>query len=349
MQSRDFILRAVLASATLLSPLVAARADDTQALKDRLHLAEKDTSLTADDVQPFYLKMSVQLFDAKGAPSENGTVEVFWAGDHKKKIVYTLPSLSMTEVRPGKETFRTANATAAPELMDFLLRQVFHPMPDASEIDQFGPLMNQVKFGAVLDCIMLVGPLGGQAEVPVGLFPTYCLTENSSMLRVAIHDGNQIVLRNSITTFQGRHVAHDIVVQSGKLQVAEAKIVSIEQRPLTDAELSTEGLPSDGQRPPLDTLVRVSGGVIQGMAINRPSPVYPAMAKARHAQGSVVLRARIGKDGRVHDLEVISSPVSDLAMTAVQAVRQWTYRPYLLAGAPVDVDTTINVNFALGN
>jgi len=64
-------------------------------------------------------------------------------------------------------------------------------------------------------------------------------------------------------------------------------------------------------------------------------------------EGTVVLRAVIGKDGVVRDLHVESSPSDDLSQAALTAVQQWTYRPYLLSGEPVEIDTTINVNFKL--
>lgn len=57
------------------------------------------------------------------------------------------------------------------------------------------------------------------------------------------------------------------------------------------------------------------------------------------------MAARIGRDGRIHALKVISSPDADLAIASLAAVRQWTYKPYLFNGMPVDVNTLITVNF----
>jgi len=61
------------------------------------------------------------------------------------------------------------------------------------------------------------------------------------------------------------------------------------------------------------------------------------------------LRALIGKDGKIHELHVVSAPWPSLAASALQAVSQWEYKPYLLNGETVDVDTEVNVIFALGN
>jgi TonB family protein len=92
--------------------------------------------------------------------------------------------------------------------------------------------------------------------------------------------------------------------------------------------------------------VPVSRGVTAGRLIRRVSPTYPATAMKQRISGSVVLQARIGKDGHVHDLKVVSGHPF-LATAAVDAVRQWQYDPYKLNGQAVDLQTQITVNFNL--
>ena len=75
-------------------------------------------------------------------------------------------------------------------------------------------------------------------------------------------------------------------------------------------------------------------------------PIYPPDAKAAGIQGSVVLDAVIGKDGIIYSLNLVSGP-PELTKSAWEAVKQWTYKPYLLNGDPVAVETTITVTFAL--
>ncbi len=92
--------------------------------------------------------------------------------------------------------------------------------------------------------------------------------------------------------------------------------------------------------------VRVSSGVAQGMLIHEVRPQYPGPARSAHIQGAVVLQATIGKDGTIQNLHLLSGhPL--LTQAAMDAVRQWRYRPYLLNNEPVEVDTTIQVNFML--
>jgi len=82
------------------------------------------------------------------------------------------------------------------------------------------------------------------------------------------------------------------------------------------------------------------------MIINRVQPMYPPLARQTRISGTVRLHAIIGKDGSVQQLEVISGhPL--LVQSALDAVRQWRYRPTLLNGEPVEVDTTIDVIFSL--
>lgn len=92
--------------------------------------------------------------------------------------------------------------------------------------------------------------------------------------------------------------------------------------------------------------IRVSQGVSQGLLIHKVMPVYPEAARTARIQGVVVLHAQISKDGKIEHLQVVSGPAM-LQPAAIHAVRQWRYKPYVLNGQPVEVDTVISVNFKL--
>jgi len=85
-----------------------------------------------------------------------------------------------------------------------------------------------------------------------------------------------------------------------------------------------------------------------GMITKKVAPEYPAVAKAARVQGTIVLQATISKTGTIQNLRVISGPPL-LQQAALDAVQQWQYRPYLLMGQPVEVETTVNVIFTLGD
>jgi len=92
---------------------------------------------------------------------------------------------------------------------------------------------------------------------------------------------------------------------------------------------------------------RVSSGVSEGMLLTPIRPVYPAMARAVGVQGTVVLEATISTDGKIESLQVVSGPPM-LRGAAKDAVEVARYRPYKLNGQPTEVQTTITVNFRLG-
>jgi len=88
--------------------------------------------------------------------------------------------------------------------------------------------------------------------------------------------------------------------------------------------------------------------LMEGNLIHKVQPVYPAIARQIHLQGTVQLRAVIGADGAVHDIDVISGPPL-LAQAASAAVRQWRYRPYVLNGRAIEVESQVTVRFVLGD
>ena len=92
--------------------------------------------------------------------------------------------------------------------------------------------------------------------------------------------------------------------------------------------------------------VRVSTGVATGLLIRKVTPNYPQLAKQARIQGTVVLQAEISKDGTIQNLQLISGHPM-LAPAAIEAVKQWRYKPYLLNGEPVAVETQVVVNFSL--
>lgn len=92
--------------------------------------------------------------------------------------------------------------------------------------------------------------------------------------------------------------------------------------------------------------VRVSSGVVSGLLLRKVNPTYPPLARQARIQGVVILQAQISKDGNIENLQLISGHPM-LAPAAIEAVKQWKYKPYLLNGEPVEVETQVQVNFTL--
>jgi protein TonB len=97
---------------------------------------------------------------------------------------------------------------------------------------------------------------------------------------------------------------------------------------------------------PSPQMLRVSQGVSQGLLLKRVQPIYPAQAMQMRVQGAVQLQAQISKEGNITEVRVLSGD-GILARAAVDAVKQWKYKPYLLNDEPVEIQTQITVNFKL--
>ena len=101
----------------------------------------------------------------------------------------------------------------------------------------------------------------------------------------------------------------------------------------------------NAQKAPQQTL-RISQGVSQGLIIKRVQPVYPPQARQMHLEGMVELQANIAQSGSISSVKQLSGD-RILGRAAMDAVRQWKYKPYYLNGEPVEVETQITVNFKL--
>jgi protein TonB len=106
--------------------------------------------------------------------------------------------------------------------------------------------------------------------------------------------------------------------------------------------------PKKEEKPVTPQRIKVGGNVQAASLIKHPQPIYPPLAKQARISGKVTLNAVIAKDGTIQELKVAGGhPL--LIQAAMDAVKQWVYKPTLLNGEPVEVQTTIEVNFTLSN
>ena len=149
----------------------------------------------------------------------------------------------------------------------------------------------------------------------------------------AMYRAPQIVLEPE------RHRAMTVKLEIGSL----TENVDVQAEGATKAPPSTEAASK-----PKPTRIRIGGNVEAAKVLTKVQPVYPENAKAAGVQGTVVLHVIVSKDGRPLLLQVLNSQIDpELARAAVEAVNQWRYQPTLLNGEPVEIDTTITVNFKL--
>jgi protein TonB len=115
---------------------------------------------------------------------------------------------------------------------------------------------------------------------------------------------------------------------------------------IISASSSLAAAPALSKPVPVVQRIRISQGVTQGLLIFRIEPTYPPLAQQARIQGVVVMTALIDKSGNVQRLQVVSGQPL-LAPAAIEAVKQWRYKPFVLNGQPLEVETTVTVNFHL--
>ena len=138
-----------------------------------------------------------------------------------------------------------------------------------------------------------------------------------------------------------------MTVATNEARKAEAPPVETAEPPLLGfSNKAPSALTSSIQaaQPKLQQKVTVSSGVAQGLLVHQVTPRYPSQARQAHVVGTVILQALIAKDGTVRNLHAVSGPPM-LTQAAVDAVKQWHYKPYYLDGQPVEAETQISVKF----
>lgn len=306
----------------------------------RLEAATRSSSLIYAD-KPWHLKLDVQLLDNQGLVSQQGTIERWQSGDDTR-TTSNFGASSSVWVEQNGHSYREVQGQGLPATAQTLLDALIHPGPYPEQTAGTSPDLRPTNFGKQrMDCIMLTRPLGASGTIPLGVFPSYCL-DNSDRIAIIAQGGTDLVLQNQVGKFLGFNVGTALTLMRGERIIGRAKVTQLNTfspRPnefdpgveLAASELS----------------VRMSGAMMQGAKLSGPPPTYPEAARSQRITGTVVLNALIGADGHLESLVPVSGPDISLVLSALQAVRDWTYKPYMLNGVPVSVKTTITINYHL--
>lgn len=184
------------------------------------------------------------------------------------------------------------------------------------------------------------------------------LAVNDRKWNITVGDGLESILPDAKAADIGREVvpllrANDF---DGAAILAVDKVAQIID---ADANMTQENAPGPVQRPMSQntppgslvstpaTKVNISADVAAGLLLQKTEPVYPPIAKVTRIQGTVVMQATISETGTVESLRVVSGPAM-LQQPALDAVKSWRFKPYLLNDKPVEVETTVSLIFSLG-
>jgi TonB family protein len=292
----------------------------------------------------FHLKASFETFDYLGKPDGSGTVESFWDGTSRFRRVVTYRDHTRTEIHTEKSEYLEGEGFTSSLSMNRLMSGFFYPLPSQSQMARSELSYKPITLSGVsMDCV-IVSPKALQGTVARFQQNVYCLTKNSHLLRLARMPYNMTLGYNDLTVFHERFVPRSLTLMQGPIMRGRMHVEEISDWISPDNNMFRVPEGSDE----LVSSAQVGSGVVQGLAIKNPPPTYPLQARLAHIAGAVVLHALISRSGDISDLEIASSPDQSLADAAISAVRHWKYKPYLLNGRPVEVDTTITVNFRFG-
>jgi TonB family protein len=311
--------------------------------KELMLLAAKSNGLTGDDMKPWHLKVSYTLLDENGNATDHGSFEEFWVSEHKFKIEYAGVDFSQTNYGTDKGILHTESRHYVPKLITQVADEFVKPIlfsEDGTEHLSFDQQERNLG-GIKLHCVQ---QKGYSTSPPRQFFGSvYCLASETPILRIRQQSGEvPEFVHNNIAIFRSRYLPRDLEGFLGTKPVLKAHIESIETlKTINDADFTP---PSDAM--PEQPNVTISSAEAQENQLQQPEAIYPPIARAARVQGTVVLQANIGKFGHVMSLRVISGPAM-LQQAALDAVRKWVYKPYILDGQPVEVNTTIKLVFEI--
>jgi TonB family protein len=306
-------------------------------------------------LKPWHLKATYQLFDENGKPTEQGTYEYWWASPKVYRTSWMRPSAMSTSWAAPDGTIHQKETGGPLRYFERDVHAILLPFLPAPSVQDSGRMKLDLKTigegQSTLVCVTTVQQFeqNGVLKAPPSATPDYyCFEPATKALRLK-YSHSITTEYNHIVKSQGRYLARQVDVLIGKQKEFSISIETIDGMDPSALALI----------PPEDSAVvhepvrepdgkQSNNNVKFGSLVKKTPPYYPPMAKAAHEQGTVVLVATIGTDGKLHDLEVLASPSSLLRDSAIEAVKRWEYIPYLLNGQPVEVETTVNVIFTLG-
>jgi TonB family protein len=292
---------------------------------------------------PFHLKATyVASGDAEF--TGNGTYEEWWQSKDLWRKEATLGDYRYVEIKNGDAPTIYATTSQMPvrvrQMLDSVLMHVDPDVGSSQEWKQVRKELNGVNF-VVLTSENNCGAAGQNLTCHVQGYFT-----DKGVLRIRVNEATE-ELYNNIQPFKGLLIPLSVTLVSDGDTIVDILVTLLEPLDPDATALSKNApVPTIPPVPPAKK-IRVSSGVAASRLIQQPPPLYPKQATEQKTQGTVLMAATIGTDGRVLSLDVMHSAGPAFDKAAIEAVRRWRYRPMILDGVPVQVEATIIVEFRM--
>ena len=287
---------------------------------------------------PFHLKMTFQVYGLNAKPSEQGTIEQWWSESDGSRLDITAPSFGVVHSEqwaglPNDQARRSLYLVGA------LLTSVRAPVSSMSKVLANATMQDKKISGVPLHC--MESP--EESNKPV-LDARVCTDDTRTIRYIA--EPSVETIRNGDAAFHGTRVAmtHVLFLAGQKTITGHIETLQGFDPAHTAVELER---PAAQSRSSDSSETRVPGEVQAGRKLDGMSPSYPVQARKQHIAGTVLLAAEISREGKIDHLFPLASADPSLTVASMDAVKTWSYQPYLLNGNPVQVDTVITVNFNL--
>jgi len=297
-------------------------------------LAAKVNGLAGLGAKPWHLKAMYQTFDADGKPEHLGIFEEWWVGPKKYKVSYSSPDFQQTIFVDGTARLSTGDGGWPAMQVTMAEKYLLQPLPSAEIIAQSRYEEHDRTLGRVLlKCVQSAGLSPWQ--------PIICFNKGLASVRVAIPGEGLDALFGNTVQVDRHYVAKQVAFFDENTEIVSLHVMTLEfPASIPEAELMAPATAVTAPLPP------VKSSVITGGRVVRASVPYPAAAKAQHIEGVVMLSVVIDKKGKIADLRVIAGPKA-LRDAALRDMRSRKFKPYLLNGKPVEVQTLMGVFFLL--
>jgi TonB family protein len=314
------------------APNLSSMPTDPAAL---LAAGSKVNGLNGPEIAPWHIKATYQEFDAKGKLSSTGSYEEFWFSDKSYKRTYTSPTFTQTDYATERGLYRSGSQ-AWPGPRETAVRMYLTaPIPG-----KLGPrdlrLKEESDFigKAHLQCVSL------KSYEVLPSSSLYCFEQGRPMLRLAESpDGLSESLYNDVIEFRKHFIAREIRVTSRDQPVL---VIHVDEIGSLSESARAEVTPSLDATGPLAGQIVLPEGTMSPFVLVRVPPVFPAPAQYMRQEGTVILHISVGKDGVVTSAAAISGP-DLLRKPAVDSVRKWEFRPFLVLGDPTEVETNLRM------
>jgi Gram-negative bacterial TonB protein C-terminal len=335
---------------SLLAAVAAARAakDDPAALNASLLKSAAASSLNTAGLKPWHMKISAQLFDWKGNGAGTGTIEEWWMAPGNEKRVFAFPDYQGTEIITSDGVWRSSGLASEPMLISIIVSQIVNPAVAQEKMTGGKPTTRSLQLGSVnLPCIMVAKPNSRVDDIPIGLYPSWCMEPGKAAIRSFVDDGGLAVVRNDISSFQDRDIPMSLSIGLNSVVLATAKV----------EDVSLEGMPSALFAPSSDLVkaepkfTELKGKKFENLASHREEPDFSEIRQKPNPltrgnngllQGDVEVRLWVGEDGQIRDLLLLSFPDSSAAQATLDAVRRWVFHPYAVNGHAVPYTGTLD-------